>query len=340
MTRTSWAVAAWTFLGGETLLRLYWLSGGRWGYTACDRTDLDDPSNGCGAEQVTSLPFWTGWGMLGLGVALAVLVGWALRRPGRTAATDSLWVTAAVLATAAFPLHLLFELPAAATGRPSDWRDLLARLALLAGAAAFVGLATSLSPPRRPGNTAYRPVAPWARRSAWIAVVLPVVGWAVPHALWVLGVPWGIPATELADIRDHMSLGAAVAVTAAPPLAGSLALGLARRWGQRFPGWVPVIGDRAVPRLLALVPAGLVAVGLVTYGVLSTGVLVRSLADATSTWPDLAEGWAVTATRLVFLGWGVALGVTAVGYHLATRGTIVEPAESPAPQGVTSENPA
>ncbi|GAA3381908.1 hypothetical protein [Cryptosporangium minutisporangium] len=340
MAHKLWATAALTFLAGEALLRTYWLSGGRWGYTACDRTDLGDPSNGCGAAQVTSLPFWPGWGTLGVCVALAVLVGWALRHPGSPVAVGSVWAAAAALATAAFPLHLLFQIPAAATGRPSDWRDLLARLALVLGAAALAGLATTLSPPRRPRDSAYRPVAPWARRSAYVAVALPLLGWAVPHGLWVLDVPFGIAATELDDIRRNLSLEAAVAITAVPPLAGLLTLGLVQPWGQRFPRWVPALGDRAVPRLLALVPAGIVAVALVTYGALSVGVLVRSLADGSRTWSDLAEGWAVAATLLVFVGWGVALGATAVGYHRATRGAGAVSADSHTPAGLTAGRPA
>ena len=70
---------------------------------------------------------------------------------------------------------------------------------------------------------------------------------------------------------------------------------------------------------MALVPAGVVAAALVTYGLLSTAVLVRSLVDGSTTWAQVADGWAVTATLLVFAGWGVALAGTAVGYHLATR---------------------
>ncbi|MFG1921663.1 hypothetical protein [Cryptosporangium sp. NPDC048952] len=289
------------FLAGEALIRVYWLLGGRWGYTACDRTDLVHPSDGCGASDVTSIPFWTGWGALGVCVALAAVVVFFR-------SSVLLWVVAAALATAAFPLHLLFEIPAGFLGRPTDWRDLVARLALVVGAVLFARLA-----PRRARATTYRPVAPWARRAAYVAVALPFVGWALPHALWVLDVPFGISGAELDDIHRDLSLGAAVAITVVPPVAGLLVLGLVQRWGQRFPRWVPVLGDRAVPRLLALVPAAAVAVALVTYGALSFGVLVR-----TASWSDVTEGWAVTATLLVFVGWGMALGVTAVGYHRAT----------------------
>ena len=128
------AVAVLVFLAAEAALRLSWLAGSRWGYTACDRRDLPpDPGGGCGADRVTAVPFGAGWGALLAVVALAGLVGWAWWRPARAAAT-ALWVTAAVAAVAAFPLHLFFEIPAALAGRPADLRDLLARVALVAGA--------------------------------------------------------------------------------------------------------------------------------------------------------------------------------------------------------------
>ena len=308
-----WAAGVLVFLAAEAALRLYWIAGGRWGYTACDRTALPaDPSGGCGGARVAEVPFWSGWGALILFVALAGVIRW---RP----VAPVLWTAAAAVGVAAFPLHLLFEVPAALAGRPSDWRDLLGRLALVAGAVLLAGCANAVTPPRAPVTVGYQPVPAWTHRWAYAAVALPLIGWAVPHALWVLGVPFGISAAELADIGANLSLGAALAITAVPPVAGLLVLGLVQRWGQQFPRWVPVLGGRRVPPLLALVPAGVVAAALITYGVLSTSVLVRSLVDGSRTWAQIADGWAVVATLLVFVGWGVTLAVTAVGYHLATR---------------------
>ncbi len=323
MVRQRWAAGVLVFLVAEIALRLFWIAGGRWGYTACDRTALPaDPSGGCGADRVTALPFWPGWGALIVFAGLAAPVLW---RPRPVV----LWMAAAAVGVAAFPLHLLFEVPAALTGRPSDWRDLLGRLLLVAGAVLLAGLAHALAPPRTAVATAYRPVPRWARRSAYAAVVLPVLGWTVPHALWVLGVPFGISAADLAEIQANLSLGAALAVTVVPPVAGLLVLGLVQRWGQRFPSWVPVLGGRRVPPLLALVPAGLVAVALITYGFLSAAVVVRSLANGSRSWPQVAGNWAVLATLLVFVGWGLALAVTAVGYHRATRSTEAAPGPVP-----------
>ena len=320
MGRQRWAVAVLVFLAAEAAWRLSWIAGGRWGYTACDRTDLPpDPRGGCGADAVATVPFAAGWGPLILVVALAGLVVAAVRRPGRAAARG-LWTAAAVVGVAAFPLHLLFEVPAALAGRPADWRDLLGRLALSVGAVLLAGLANAVAPRRRPVAPGYRPVPRWARRWAYAAVALPVVGWAVPHGLWLLGVPFGIGAGRLADIERDLAFGTGLAITLVPPVAGLLVLGLVQRWGQVVPRWVPMWRGRRVPPPLALVPAGAVALTLIAYGVLSSAVVVRGLADGSTSRAELAEDWAVAATLLVFAGWGVALAVTAAGYHLATRG--------------------
>ncbi|MBG6064868.1 hypothetical protein [Micromonospora ureilytica] len=313
----AWALACAVFVVAAVAQRLYWIAGGRWGYTACDRTDLVDPAGGCGADQVVALPFWSGWGAVGVGVALVVVLVCTVRLPGRWATAGS-WAAAALLLVVAFPLHLVFEVPAALAGRPSDWRDLGARLALVVGGALFAGLANASGPRRGPAAVGYRPVPRWTRRWAYVAVTLPVVGWAVPHGLWVLGVPVGISARELNDIEQNLSTATGLAITLVPPLAGLLVLGLVQRWGQEFPLWVPGLRGRQVPRRLAVIPAGVVALTLVTYGVLSVAVLVGHLLAGDTRWSDVWDGWAVTATLLVFLGWGVSLAVTTTGYALAT----------------------
>lgn len=314
-----WATGCGIFLAAEAALRLFWIAGGRWGYTACDRTEPGDVASGCGAGQVEVLPFWPGWGALAVGAVLAVVAGCALRFPGRAAATAA-WTAATLITVAAFPLHLLFEVPSAIAGRPSDWRDLGARLALVAGGVLFAGLANACGPRRAPRAPGYRPVPRWTRRWAYVAVALPVIGWAVPHVLWVLGVPFGISGQKLADAQRDLTTPAGVAIAVVPPLAALLILGLVRRWGQEFPHWVPGLGGRMVPRLLAVIPAGVVAVALTTYGTLSLAVFAGQLATGEVRWTDVREEWAVAATLLVFLGWGVSLGVTTAGYAATTRG--------------------
>jgi hypothetical protein len=237
------------------------------------------------------------------------------------------------LLVAAFPMHLLFQIPAGLSGHPTDWRDIGHRLLLLAGAVLFGAAARAARAPRcdhprpdapvaRPDNPVARPVPDRLRRWTFAAAALPLVGWTLPHGLWFLGVPFGISRATLDEIRVNLVTEepwTSVAMVLAPVAGALLTVGLARSWGQVFPARLPLLGGRRVPPLLAVVPAGTVAASLTTYGVLSAGVMVDGLLSGTSTWSDLLSGWAVTGTLLVFLAWGVTLGVATYGYHRLTR---------------------
>ena len=137
-----------------------------------------------------------------------------------------------------------------------------------------------------------------------------------------MGVPLGISASEIDEIRNNLVLTApavAVAIVILPTLGGLLTAGLVRPWGYVFPAWLPLLAGRRVPRLLALIPAGVVAVSLISYGLISSWFLVNGLRTGTTTWSELRSAWAVALTVPVFLAWGAALGVTAFGYYLVTR---------------------
>jgi hypothetical protein len=313
-----WVAAALTFTLGYGLLRLYWATGGRWAYTACARsTDRHDIASGCGAARLQTLPFWQGFGAVGLCVLVAVVVALSRRRAGRIAATAA----CVALVALSFPLHLLFEIPAGLAGRPTDWRDLGNRVLLLAGAALLAAAVAATRPeqPRKTVASGPKPAPLSLRRWACAAVVIPVLGWTVPHGLWALGVPFGIAADTLTEARNDLSSSTGVALAVVPGLASLLALGLAQRWGQVFPRWVPFRAGCPVPRLLALIPAAVVAVALIFYGLLGGAIMIAALVNGTLSRADLFEGWAVAATLLVFLGWGICLGMAAWGYHRLTR---------------------
>ncbi|MCW3815886.1 hypothetical protein ONA91_15685 [Micromonospora sp. DR5-3] len=244
----------------------------------------------------------------------------AVLRAGRAAVLGA-WGSCVALVALSFPGHLLFEIPAAAFGRPADWRDLVHRLLLLGGGLLLGATAASLGPRRsgRSGMAGPCPVPGWARGWAYAGCLLPVLGFTVPHVLWLMGVPFGISAAAIRAATQDIGLAAGVALTVGPALGGLLTLGLAARWGQVFPRWMPWLGGRRVPRLLALVPAGVVAVALISYGVIGICLMTEALLAGTVTWPQLRSEWAVVGTEIVFLAWGLALGVAALGYHQVTR---------------------
>ncbi|MET9022520.1 hypothetical protein ABZV93_21325 [Actinopolymorpha sp. NPDC004070] len=320
--RPAQVLAAFVFAGAYAMLRLLWATGSRWGYTACDRTvehTAEQVAIGCRADRLESLPFWSGWGAVALCAALVAVTALGVIRPGRVVAAG-LWMSAAVLVALSFPGHLVFEF-AAAAGHPTDWRDLGNRVVLLGGgllvAAAAVAAGPRTQGVRRPAGV--RPAPGWLRAWARAGFVLPLLGWTMPHTLWLLGVRFGIPARMLAEIREDITVPMGLALCGVPALGGLLTLGLAARWGQEFPRWVPRLGGRRVPRLLALVPAGVISVAVTSYGVIGVSMIATALLDGQTTWAGLASSWAITGTEVLFLAWGVTLSIATLGYHHLTR---------------------
>lgn len=267
---------ALVFAIGYGLVRLYWALGGRWGYTVCERAGPPAP-DGCGASAAV-LPFWSGWGAVLLCGVLVALV--FVPRVG-------LWLGCGALLVLAFPGHLLFEVPAGLGGRATDWRDVAHRIVLLGGGVVF-----GIAAPR--ARLGWRPSARWA----WVAAALPVGGFSIPHAFWFLGVPLGIPRSTLTELEADLDVATAVALVFVPVVGGVLTLALTRPWGRRW---------------FVVTPAAVVALALISYGVIGVGMLSTELLNGSSTLGELAAGWAIAATELVFLAWGVALGGAAWG---------------------------
>ncbi|HEY1177738.1 MAG TPA: hypothetical protein VGF17_16405, partial [Phytomonospora sp.] len=230
-------------------------------------------------------------------------------RPGK-ATEAGLWAATAAFVVLSFPGHLLFQVPAGLAGRPTDWRDIAHRAAQLGIALLLARAAIMSAKARRCGHDRRRgaaPVARWARWSAYAACALPVLGFSVPHLLWVLGVPFGTTEATLAQIRADLDPATAIALCAVPALGGLATLGLGRRWGR-------VLFGRTIPPTLALAPAAVVSAALVAYGAIGIAMMLRDFSAA-----DLTREWAVYGTELVFLGWGLALSAATWGYALATR---------------------
>lgn len=160
----------------------------------------------------------------------------------------------------------------------------------------------------------------WHRRVTLSAVLIPLLGFTVPHWLWAGGVPFGT--VEVDELRE---VSGSLWVLGAVPAAGALLTwGLVRRWGQIVPGWVPVASGRPIPRFLAVIPGLLVAALTLQYGVMLTGCSSAVLLGVTDTCYEagrqyLLANWAFTATYPVFLAWDATLGAAALGYHHLTR---------------------
>jgi hypothetical protein len=147
----------------------------------------------------------------------------------------------------------------------------------------------------------------WGRRAVLVAIVVPLP-YEITRIAWFLGLPLGIPRDFLEMMQGtpgmlEVGLGCAVASIGG----GILTHGLVARWGEVFPRWVLPWAGRRVPPMLAVAPALLVAVVLVPAGFMNLRM------------PITAGTWGVTAPGVLWAGWGVALGVAALAYHLRRR---------------------
>ncbi|MEV7989190.1 hypothetical protein [Micromonospora sp. NPDC085948] len=138
---------------------------------------------------------------------------------------------------------------------------------------------------------------PWGRPVTLLAAAFPFV-YAVPRAVWAAGYPFGLDAATTVMVSSPAGRARELVFACAAAGGGLLTLGLTQRWGTRM------LGMR-VPRLLAVVPATVVAVILTGSGV----TMWRALAQF-----DPAN-WAAWVGNLVWLPWGVTLGLATWAYH-------------------------
>ncbi|WP_049556875.1 hypothetical protein [Nonomuraea sp. SBT364] len=137
----------------------------------------------------------------------------------------------------------------------------------------------------------------WAFAAAYVAVTGAVARIAAQLGEW----PWGTgdPAGPI-----FLALYA---------LAGTLLpLALVHRWGRIWPGWVPVVAGRAVPRWVVLVPAFLVGGGLAGYFGIAGLTLMVTEGTGQPLW------WTLTVIP-GYTVWGLGLLVAATSYIIMTK---------------------
>ena len=297
----SQAAIAWAL--GYGSLRIYWALGAA----------PSPPPTG------TDLVAFTGWWPVALCAAAAVVVVLGLRtaRWWRPLAVAAWGVAVALVAASALLLLDVVGIILPGGGVAVHPVAFLSRAACLAGGV-LVG-AAALSYQRhwrgaclacgRTGGA----VQPAARppRWAWLAAWVAVAGWLV-RVLAQVGVGFG----DLARAG-----GSAVLFEAGFLLAGTvLPLALVYRWGQVFPGWVPLLAGRGVPRWLVLGPALGLGVGMTAYFGFST--VQFAIQTLTGTWEQHAGSyplWFFWVALPAYLAWGLGLGAAALAYRRATR---------------------
>ncbi|GGK73734.1 hypothetical protein Ppa06_34640 [Planomonospora parontospora subsp. parontospora] len=317
-----YAAALWCLAYGT--LAVYWASGG-----AGFPLGVGDPR----AEDMGSWLAAAEPGPTGLVIALGCAAGLVAALGGRSLQTRRIprRAAAAVLLAAAAPLLLVVPdvrvLQSMAYGLQGyvglvDWPVVNQLLCALGGALLAGTAASLLSGPRCPRcdrpHAAPGAAARWARIGRWataVAVVAPLP-YAVQRAVWVLGIPLGVDRRFIHDLLADLEAKAlGPLVVYGLPLSAAagalLTLGLSMRWGTVLPEWVPYLGGRRVPVAPAVVPAAVVTVAVITAGMAPYRQIVL-------------DGLPVTgsgAPALLWLPWGIGLGLATLAYQRRRRET-------------------
>jgi hypothetical protein len=149
-----------------------------------------------------------------------------------------------------------------------------------------------------------------------VAAIVPLV-YATTRWVWALGIPLGIDAHLLQAAGEGAWAGAVLGTVAI--CGAGLTLGLARDWGETFPRWLPFVGGRSVPMVLAVVPASVVAILVTAAGLMFWRRTLLGVGAFT-----LSGGsWAALGPELLWPLWGVALGAATLAYYLRRRATAI-----------------
>ncbi|MFB8228199.1 hypothetical protein [Cellulosimicrobium sp. NPDC055967] len=333
--------AAWWAVGGVAAL-VVTLTGGTLAVG-----DANDLSFGAlsGVAGSTLTPWVAVLALVGAATALRAWLGARHGTVGRadralTVAATAV-VSAGVLAlTDASILARLGYLPVTLVMAPFDpviraaFQDFLGagpltQLALLAGAALLVastwrfvrrGVGACASCGRRhdghdPAWTTPAAAARWGRTAALVAAAIPTF-YAVTRIAWVLGIPLGFSAENVADLAGEDGLVAALGLGGFALVGAVLTLGLFQRWGEVFPRWMVGLAGRRVPVGLAVVPATIVAVAVLPAGL---SLIVIGLGE--SRLALTADSWGAVGPTFLWPLWSLALGAATYAYWLRRRGT-------------------
>jgi hypothetical protein len=313
--------AAWSFLYG--VLGLYWSLGGA-GYPFGENGPGSQFSAFAGVRADTGAPVIAIVGLLGAGAAMTIV---RTRACGsvRSALLAFAWTTAALLLLVVPDARALVAvayapaaLVAAIIGRvPDDYRKaipwpVINQFLCVAGGLLWASTAIAYQPSSQ-AATWMTPAAAarWGRRLVSVATIIPLV-YAATRWTWALGFSVGIDPRLLAAARAHGGTGAAAVLGLVATCGAALTLGLTQRWGEVFPRWVPLIGGRAVPVVLAVVPASIAAILVTSAGLMFwRRTLLGSGAFTVS-----RENWAALVPELLWPVWGVTLGSATLAYYV------------------------
>jgi hypothetical protein len=125
-----------------------------------------------------------------------------------------------------------------------SWSSIRSVLVVLGGLALLVLAARAYPVQNVVGRLSDRQLHRTTVALVAVAVAVPT-GYAATRLAWAAGIPLGVSAEFLAEIQPIVLNGLGLAVLA---LGGAvLTVGLVQRWGEVWPGWLPLLGGRPVP---------------------------------------------------------------------------------------------
>jgi hypothetical protein len=145
----------------------------------------------------------------------------------------------------------------------------------------------------------------------YVAAAVPAV-YALTRLAWAAGIPIGIPAHFLAEMRASGLIWAGLGLGGFALAGAVLTLGLTQRWGEVFPRWMIGLAGRRVPITLATVPATLVALFVTSawIGFFTTHGFFTAFTGEPS---------AATLPMALWPLWGAGLGAASLAYYLRRR---------------------
>ncbi|WP_405979701.1 hypothetical protein [Streptomyces sp. NBC_00158] len=155
-----------------------------------------------------------------------------------------------------------------------------------------------------------RPVR-WAAKAAALTLL--------PSGLWrvliAVGIPVGWGAGDALHSDNFPGIGSLylIALSTFAECLGLLTLGLVQRWGEEVPRWIPRLGGRRIPPLVAVVPAALGAAAVTAITVLSAFAWNANFTQS-PTAPSGAAYWFMTLCYAPLLLWGPLLAFVTAAY--------------------------
>ncbi|MEU2392441.1 hypothetical protein [Streptomyces sp. NPDC007369] len=173
--------------------------------------------------------------------------------------------------------------------------------------------------PATPRPTSLPDVPRWAVLAAH---AVPLV--ALPSGLWRLLLVAGLPVAE-EGVDSPWTAAYVVSLTVVSEALALLTLGLVRPWGESVPRWVPRLGGRRIPPLVAVVPALTGAFLLVAL--IAWFVYANATGIGQGTIGSPAQDLFLLACYLPLAAWPPLLIAVTLAYHRRRAA----PAPGPAP---------